>query len=95
MVTEGNSAAGRREDSLDIDHLAQLANLPLSEEEKTELEGACSQVLEAFRLEDVEEDIGADQEGRWIEDEVHPWPAEEIEAILEAFPRREGRRLQR
>lgn len=78
---------------LDLDHLAELANLPLDEDEPEEMAEACRDVLATFQLEAVEEP--EDEAGGLtpFADEPRPWPEEGVEAIVEAFPERDGREL--
>lgn len=79
--------------SLEIDHLAELADLPLSDEEADRLEDACEEVLDAFALPDVEPAEDDREPERLFDDEPEPCPPEETEAILEQVPRRDGRQI--
>jgi Asp-tRNA(Asn)/Glu-tRNA(Gln) amidotransferase C subunit len=78
---------------LDVDHLADLANLPLDDGDREELAAACREVLDTFRLAEVDEEAQATGSVRTFADEADPWPEEGIEAILAAFPDRDGRLL--
>lgn len=80
-------------EALDVDHLADLANLPLDEEEKRELAMACQEVLDAFALPDVEPAEPDEEPTRWLDDEAEPWPEDGVEAILDEVPRRDGRHI--
>jgi Asp-tRNA(Asn)/Glu-tRNA(Gln) amidotransferase C subunit len=79
--------------SLAIDHLAELANLPLDEEERQAMAEACEELLDAFALDERQAPEPSEDVLDSFEDEAEPWPADEVEAIREAFPERDGREL--
>lgn len=79
---------------LDVARIARLANLPLTEDEETALRAACAQLLDAFSLADVPDEETPGRPCPTFEDAPVPWPEEGIEAILAAFPKREGRLLE-
>lgn len=79
---------------LEIEHLADLANLPLEEDEEDALEGACQEVLDAFELPEAEPAPTDGADPRWLEDDAEPWPEQGIEAILDEVPRRDRREIQ-
>jgi len=79
--------------SLDVDHLAELANLELDEGEREQMAQACREVLSAFQLEDLGDETQAPAPVRTFPDEPEPWPEDGIEAIVRAFPDRDGRSL--
>lgn len=78
---------------LDVEHVAELANLPLSEEEAPAMAEACQEVLEAFGLPEVEGRLPASRPVATFEDDPEICQAATVEAIVEAFPRRDGRHL--
>lgn len=88
-----NDETGVRE--LDVDHVADLANLPLDEDEREEMEQACAEVLEALQLEGIDEAPDEEAPTRVFEDEATPWPEAGVEAILTEFPDKDGRQLSR
>ncbi len=78
---------------LDIKHVADLANLPLAEEEAAAMAEACQEVLEAFGLPEVEGQSPASRPVTTFKDDPEICQADTVEAIVEAFPRRDGRHL--
>lgn len=92
-VTEPDDETADRGRDLDVAHVADLANLPLEEEKREEMEAACQEVLDAFQLPDLDETPGRAKPVRAFPDEAVPWPREGIEAIVDAFPESDGRLL--
>lgn len=81
-------------EALDLDHLADLANLPLEDDEREDLREACHEVLEAFQLPDTDAEPPREARAARLGDEPEPWPEDECEAILDEAPRRDGRHVQ-
>lgn len=81
------------EASIDLDHLAQLANLPLSEGERDALQNECQDVLDAFQI--PESDDAPDENPRtpYVADEPDPTPREAADKLLHEAPRRDGRHI--
>lgn len=79
---------------LDVAHIAKLANLPLTDEEREALAADCAAVLEAFSLRDVEPVTEDERTAPTFEDLPDPWPEAGVEAIVEGFPKRDGRHLE-
>lgn len=78
---------------LDIHHLADLANLPLDDDEAAAMVEACQEVLEAFGLPEVEGELPEARTVATFEDEVEACQPATVDAIVDAFPRRDGRHL--
>lgn len=78
---------------IDVEHVAELANLPLSDEEVPTMADACQEVLEAFGLPEIEGRPPASRPVTTFEDDPEICQATTVEAIVEAFPRRDGRHL--
>jgi len=78
---------------IDVDHVAELANLPLDDDEADDLEAACRDVLDAFQLEDVDAPDAHEPPSRTFPDEPEPWPRDEVDAIVDQFPDDDGRQL--
>lgn len=71
---------------LEIQHLAELANLPLSDDEADTLQSGCEEVLEAFHVPQHEDPPEQDAHDAAFEDEPRPWPEDEVDLILEQAP---------
>lgn len=76
---------------LDVERVAELANLPLDTDERERFEAACREVLDAFALPEVEPEVERSERSRLIEDVPEPWPQADVDAILDEVPRRDGR----
>ncbi len=78
---------------LDVEHVANLANLPLSDDEVPAMTAACQEVLEAFGLPEVDGEVPDQRPVPSFEDAPEPCDPAIVDAIVEAFPRRDGRHL--
>lgn len=79
--------------SLDLEALADLANLPLTEEEGGSLRRDCRDVLEAFQLPSLDEAPSEKEAHVTFPDEPDPWTEEGVAKILDQAPSVEGRTL--
>lgn len=79
--------------SLDVFHVADLAEVPVDEDEVDALGQAMAEVLDAFELPDVDPDGVTEGHQRLFDDEPRPCDEDEVEAILDQVPRREGRHV--
>ncbi len=88
-------------EQIDIDHIAKLAKLELTDEEKVKLGKDLPKILEYIgQLSEVDTsniDTKAyitDLENVFVDDEISESTTEERDAIIEAFPQKTGNALE-
>ncbi len=80
-------------EDVNIDHLAKLANLPLSDDERDALENECLDILDAFQLPDHDDGPDRTPQEPYLDDEPQPTPQDVADKILNEAPQRDGRNI--